>query len=80
MIKSKTLRVDGYIAHIQQSIRNIMSPVAQMWMSVAEERENLFVATVDTSSEEAKAELERRQTISLILQVTFNQSNFRADR
>ena len=61
--KAKTLRIDGYITHIQQSIRSIMGPVAHMWMSVAEERENL-VATIDNNSEEAKAELERLQSIS----------------
>ncbi|XP_066935624.1 uncharacterized protein [Clytia hemisphaerica] len=64
--KAKTLRIDGYMTHIQQSIRSIMGPVSQMWISVANEREALM-SSGDTDSEESKTELQRLEIISKTL-------------
>ena len=67
--KARTTRVDGYLLNIQQSIRTIMGPVAQLWSSVNEEKDSLEKEQGEDEEQEAlrKAEIHKLGDISKTL-------------
>ena len=50
--KAKTLRIDGFLSNIQQSVRAIMGPVSQIWMAAIQERKEVRAQEVPENQKE----------------------------
>ena len=57
---NRTLRVNRFLTNIQEAIRNVLGPVTQLWVSAANQRDELLAVEVT----EGKASL--HSVVSLV--------------
>ena len=64
---NRTLRVDGFLANIQEAIRNVLGPVTQLWVSAAKQRNELLAVEVSEDKAAWMAEFDKMDAISKTL-------------